>query len=133
MPEFKFVINDTKTGRSYSKAHQADLSGIKIGDKVSGNIFGLDDFEFQFTGGSDTAGFTMRKDINTPNRKSALIGSGPGIHIKGKGIKLRRTVRGNTIGNQTVQVNLKITKHGKDTIEKALGIEVKPEEKKEKN
>jgi len=135
MPELKFVINDPKTGKSYSKVHEAELSGIKIGDKVSGNIFGLNDFEFQFTGGSDHAGFPMRKDINSPNRKSALLGSGSGVHIKRKGLKLRKTVRGNTVGNYTKQINLKIIKQGKQTIDKALGIETKekqpPLEKKE--
>ena len=125
MPELKFVINDPKTGKSYSKVHEAELSGIKIGDKVSGNIFGLNDYEFQFTGGSDHAGFPMRKDINTPNRKSALLGSGPGVRIKRKGLKLRKTVRGNTVGNYTKQINLKIIKQGKQTIDKALGIEHK--------
>jgi len=132
MPELKFVINDQKTGKSYSKAHSTDLSGMKIGDKVPGSYLGLNDFEFQITGGSDSAGFPMRPDINTPNRKSALLGSGPGVHIKRKGVKLRKTVRGNTIGASTVQVNLKIIKQGKQPIDKALGIEPKEQPSPEK-
>ena len=131
MPEIKFVINDPKTGKSYPKVHQGELAGIKIGEKVLGKVVGLDDFEFQFTGGSDNAGFPMRREINTPNRKSAFIGSGPGIKLNKKGVKIRKTVRGNTVGNTTAQINLKIIKYGKGTIEKALGIEPKPEEKKE--
>lgn len=133
MPELKFVINDQKTGKSYSKAHQTDLSGMKIGDKVPGSYLGLNDFEFQITGGSDSAGFPMRPDISTPNRKSALLGSGPGVHVKRKGVKLRKTVRGNTIGAGTVQVNLKIIKQGKQPIGKALGIEPKEQPSLEKN
>ena len=131
MQELKFVINDPKTGKSYQKVHQAELLGTKIGDKVSGEVFGLHDFEFQFTGGSDNAGFPMRSEINTPNRKSAFIGSGSGVNLNKKGVKIRKTVRGNTIGAATAQVNLKIIKYGKDSIDKALGIEVKKEEKKE--
>ena len=74
----------------------------------------------------------MRKDIPTANRKSALLGSGPGVHIKKKGVKLRKTIRGNTIGATTAQVNIKIVKYGKDPIEKVLGIEAKEEKKEEK-
>jgi len=131
MPELKLVINDPKTGKSYSKTHDLDLSGVKIGDKVSGQHLGLNDYEFQFTGGSDSSGFPMRKDINSPNRKSALLGSGPGVHAKRNGEKLRKTVRGNTIGAKITQVNLKIIKQGKDAIDKALGIEPKAEKKEE--
>ena len=128
MPELKLVISDPKTGKSYAKSSELDLSGRKIGETITDNDFGLSGFEFLITGGSDNAGFPMRKDIPGAVRKSALLGSGPGIKIKKSGMKLRKTVRGNTFGNLTAQVNLKITKYGKDTIEKSLGIEPKPEE-----
>ncbi len=131
MTEIKFVINDPKTGKSYSKNHDTDLSGMKIGDKFPGQYLGLADFEFQITGGSDNAGFPMRFDIPTQNRKSAFLGSGPGVRIKRKGVKLRKTVRGSVIGNSTSQVNIKIVKQDKQTIEKALGIEPKEEKKPE--
>ncbi len=129
MPLIKFVINNPKTGKSYSKFHEADLSGFKISDKVPGTYLGLSEFEFQITGGSDNAGFPMRPDIPTANRKSALLSSGPGVRIKKKGVRLRKTVRGNTIGPNIVQVNLKIIKQNKHTIEEALGIQPKEEKK----
>ena len=128
MPELNLVMNDPKTGKSYSKKLEADLSGRKIGEKISGNELGLGDFEFQITGGSDTAGFPMRKDIPSVVRKSALLSSGPGVKIKRKGLRVRKTVRGDTVGNITAQVNLKIIKSGKDSIERVLGIEPKKEE-----
>ncbi len=133
MAEIKLVINDPKTGKSYPKQYDGDLSGLKIGEKLAGNLIGLHDFECEITGGSDNAGFPMRKDIPTANRKSALIGSGSGVHIKQKGVKLRKTIRGNTIGATTAQVNIKIVKYGKEPIEKVLGIEAKEEKKEEKN
>ncbi len=133
MAELKFVISDPKTGRSYPKNLHADLIGKKIGDTVYGSEIGLSDFEFQITGGSDNAGFPHRKDILGAVRKRVLIGSGAGVRINKKGVKIRKTVRGNTLGNLTSQVNLKIIKQGKESIEKALGIEVKEESKVEES
>ena len=128
MPELKLVINDPKTGKSYSKQQDVDLSGRKLGELVSGNVLGFNDFEFQITGGSDIAGFPMRKGIPGIVKKSALLSKGTGIKRSRKGVSLRKTVRGETIGQNMAQINLKITKHGKETIEKVLGIEVKPQE-----
>jgi len=129
MVDMKLVINDVKTGKSYKKEANVDLAGVKIGDKVDGGKLGLKGYELQFTGGSDSAGFPMRIDIDGPNRKKALLGSGQGVNIKRKGMKLRKTVRGNTIGVKTVQVNLKVVKYGAEGLEKVLGVEKKPEEK----
>ena len=42
-------------------------------------------------------------------------------------MKKRKTIRGNTLGAITTQVNLKVIKYGSDTIEKALGVEKKEE------
>ena len=133
--EIKFVISDPQTGRSYPKTHQADLTGRKIGDKIRGDEIGLNGFELEITGGSDTAGFPMRKDIVIPGRKSALLSSGTGLRKKPhKGAKIRKTVRGGIISSFTAQVNLKVVS-GKE-LAKALGVEekkeeVKKEEKKE--
>lgn len=128
MAELKLVINDTKTGKSYSKTADLDLVDQKLGSNISGDQFGLKGYELQITGGSDTAGFPMRKDIQGKTRKAALLSSGTGIKIKRKGMRKRKTVRGNTVGTLIAQVNLKITKFGSEPLEKALGIEKKEEE-----
>jgi len=44
------------------------------------------------------------------------------------GERRRKSVRGNTISEDTVQINLKVTSAGKDSIEKLLGIEEKSSE-----
>ena len=132
MAELKLVINDPKSGRSYPKNIDVDLTGRKIGEKVLGSEIGLNDYEFQITGGSDDAGFPMRRDIDSPNRKRALLGSGVGVRVKRKGIHIRKTVRGNTISQTIAQVNLKVVKVGKENLEKALGIEPKEEKVEEK-
>lgn len=131
MVEFKCVINDPKTGKSYSKpCNDESLVGKKIKDTVKGEVVGLKDYELIITGGSDNAGFPMRPDVGGPERKKALLTGGTGIKIKRKGAKIRKTVRGNTVSKDIVQINFKISKAGKESIEKLWGLEEKSEEEK---
>jgi hypothetical protein len=63
-----------------------------------------------------------------------LIGKSVGFKGEKKGIKRRKTVAGEMVTDKTVQINLKITKHGKAVLfeDKKEGAEAKaPEEKKE--
>jgi len=141
MVDFKLVIGDSKTKRTFKaelKSPDADqLIGKKIGDKFRGELIGLTGFEFEITGGSDNAGFPMRKDVEGIGRKKILHdGKLPGFNVskKYKGQRKRKTVRANTISNETVQINCKITKWGETDLLKHFGVvkeEPKPEEKKE--
>jgi len=126
----KLVINDTKSGKSYCKESHLDLAGMKIGDTVSGESIGLNGYELKITGGSDSSGFPMRKDIPGSSRKKAFIGSGPGIRRKIKGLKLRRTVCGNTFGTTSAEANLMIVKYGSESIDKIFVVEKKEESNK---
>lgn len=128
MAELKFVINDNKTGKTYQKALEDDsLVGKKIGEVISGDFLGLNGYEFEIRGGSDFAGFPLRKDIEGPVRKKALLGSGVGVKIDRAGVKYRKTVCGNTITVKTAQVNLNIIKYGHTPLDQLLG---KKEEQK---
>ena len=121
--EFKIVINDVKTGKSFQKAITSEaFIGKKLGEKINGNLIGLKDYELQISGGSDKAGFPMRKSLDISGRKKILAGTGTGIKVKEKGIRVRKTVRGGIISEQTAQINLKIEKYGSDSIENLLGI-----------
>ena len=116
----KIVFNDVKNGKSYQKEFDLDLfTGKKIGDKVSGDSFGLRDYEFLITGGSDDAGFPFNKSFDAPVRKKILIDK--------KGTKVRKNVRGNNLSSAS-QVNLKIVKYGSTDLMKGLGVEEKPKE-----
>lgn len=119
MAEHRFVINDTKTGKSYQKALDTeDFVGKKVGQKISGNLIGLESYELEISGGSDYAGFPLRKDVEGIGRKKALLTKGTGLRtIERKGIKRRKTVSGNTIIAKTVQINLKILKYGSRPLE----------------
>jgi len=129
--EIKCVINDTKTGKSYSKTiENTILSGRKINEIVTGNILGLTGYEFKITGGSDSAGFPMRPEVPTVQRKRLLVQNSIGVRIKRKGMFKRKTVRGNTIGPQTAQVNLAVAKHGTKSIQELLNPEAPKEDAK---
>lgn len=145
MVEFKIVIGDPASKRTYQKAISgADtekLAGKKIGDKFRGELLSLAGYEFQITGGSDSAGFPMRKEVEGPGRKKILIGesvgyrsaekrkSGKKSKIKKPGRRKRKTVRGNTISTDTAQVNCVVVKAGQDKLDKLFGIEKKEEAK----
>ncbi len=92
------------------------LVGKKIGDTVDGGLIGYPGYEFTVRGGSDVAGFPMRKDVTGGVKRYILAGK-PGVGVSTtrirKGDRKRIMVRGNTITDQIVQVNMKVTKEGK--------------------
>ncbi len=124
MVEFKTVISDPRTGKTYQwdvKGHHANsLIGKRIGDEVDGIFVSLPGYKLVVTGGSDKEGFPMRKEVPGPRRRKVLVTEGVGFHPKDKGVRKRKTMRGNTISPDIVQVNMKITVHGSKLIEDLL-------------
>lgn len=138
MAEIKLVINDPKTGKSYSSVSEESVFvGRKIGDKIK-DVISLSGYELEITGGSDSAGFPMRRDVSGIARKRIFSIQGIGMRIGKYGKKVRKTVAGNTINDKIKQVNLKIIKEGNKKLdeifvkkeEKSEGEGVKKEEKK---
>ena len=131
----KLCVNDIKTGKSFNKElNENELDAFlnkKINDKIEGHFFGFSGYEFQITGGSDNSGFPMRFDVDGIGRKRPLLTRGPGVKIGIRGMRKRKTVRGNTISQFTNQINLKVLKYGNKNIAEILGIEEKPAEIKE--
>jgi small subunit ribosomal protein S6e len=129
MTDYKLVLADPKTGKCYQRevkeAEAEVFLGKMIGDKLKGDLFGLNGYEFKITGGSDSSGFPMRKDLDGVGMKKILIVSGVGAKRKRKGQRQRKTVRGNTIGQKTSQINLKIITYGKAKLDSG---EAKPAE-----
>jgi small subunit ribosomal protein S6e len=121
MAEFKIVISDPKTGKSYQREvkepDSRKLFGQKIGDHVKGEIFGLTGYEFEITGGSDYCGFPMRRDVIGTARKKILSIKGTGVQGLDSGERVRKTVAGNTVFENTSQVNLKVLKAGREPLE----------------
>ena len=128
MPEYKLVIG-TKDGKSVQKViPEADCRIFlekKIGDVIKGETINLTGWEFKITGGSDKSGIPMRSDVSGIRRKKILAVKGIGITNKKKyrgkdkkgkrtmkGMRTRKTVAGNTISFDTVQINVKAIKEG---------------------
>lgn len=130
----KAVIGDTKTGKSYQveldKAKESALVGKKIGEKVDGGLLGAAGYSFEVRGGSDTSGFPMRRDISGTRKIAPILSGGAGYRSQMKGIRKKKTVRGNTISGDTVQVNLKAVEYGAAKLEELFPKAQKKEEKK---
>ena len=152
MPTFKVVISDPKTARAYQIEISGDNSkvflGKKIGDEIVGDTIGFPGYVFKITGGTDKDGFPMNPTVEGAVKKRVLLSPGSvgyrkrrrrkkvkghrkrWVKTKLNKTRLRKTVRGNTIDETIVQINMKIIKWGKKSIEEILGKN-KEDEKKE--
>ena len=137
MVEFKVVVNDTKNGKSYqipiSGHHANSLIGKKIGDEVDGIFISLPGYKLQITGGTDKDGFMMRKDLPGMIRRKILLSEGKGFHEIEPGMRKKKSIRGNTIGQDVVQINMKVTKHSSKSIDSLLKPASKAVEEKLEN
>ncbi len=110
MVSFKLILSDPKTGKSdVSEVKDASaqlLIGRKIGDVVDASTIGLTG-RMMITGGSDKAGFPMRADTLGGGKNYVLMTRGVGYKTREEGAKKRKLVRGNTITEETFQVNAK--------------------------
>lgn len=133
----------TKQGKTFhtelEKEKQFALHGKKIGDEIEGTRLDskLKGYKFIITGLSDSSGFPARKDLEGTARKKLLLTKGIGMKGKGgkmkkkrklKGLRLRKSIRGNTIARDIEQVNLKAVEQGPAKLEEIF----KPAEKQEK-
>jgi len=103
-----------------------NIVGKKIGETFNGALIGLPGYELKITGGSDAAGIPMRYDVHGIVKKHILLSKPPCFHSPREGMKKRKTVRGNEITDDMVQVNCVVVKYGKEKFFSA------PEEKKAK-
>jgi len=103
------------------------LMGLKIGDKVKGEAFSdMTGYEFEITGGSDDAGFPMRRDVLQTGLKKVLVVEGFGVRKNEPGRRLRRTVAGSFVGPKVAQLNLKVIKEGKTPLFEEKAAEETP-------
>lgn len=117
MATFKIVINEPSTGKSYNFEvtghHAQNLMGKRIGDEVDGINVNLPGYKLTVTGGTDKSGFPMKPGFAGTMRRRLLLTEGTGFHPKDyPGKRKRRSVRGDTVSAELVQVNMKVTKAG---------------------
>ena len=136
MVDFKVVVNDTKNGKTHqvqvSGHHANSLIGKKIGDEVDGIFISLPGYKLQITGGTDKDGFSMREDLPGMGRRKLLLSKSQCFKPKEKGIRRKKSVRGNTINQDIVQINMKVTKFSSKSIDQLIKVEEKEEKKEEK-
>ena len=120
---FKIVVSDKELSYQLEVDDAKQLNGLKIGEEFDGQIVGLDGYTLKITGGSDKNGFTMKKDVDGPIRIKSLLTGGIGYKPKANGVKRRKTVRGNTISEDIVQINTIVAKAGNKSISDILNPE----------
>ena len=122
------VVIGTKSGKTYQKeitGEEAEaLYGRVLGEELTGETLGFSGVTFKICGGSDSQGFPMRKDLPGTNRKKLLIGKSIGFRgkLRGRrfgGLRIKKTIAGNTVHNKIHQLNLQVTK-GDAIIDKAF-------------
>ena len=125
---FKVVVSNKAETYQTEVDDTKALNGLVIGDEFDGGIVGLDGYTLKITGGSDKNGFTMKKDVPGTRRIKSLLTGGTGYHPKADGVKRRKTVRGNTIADDIVQINSVVVSEGAKPIAEILGAGEEEEE-----
>ena len=132
MAKFKIIISDPETGKSRSievEGTQAvPLIGRKLGEVIDGSVVKMSGHKLKVTGGSDKDGFPMRPNIHGGVRIGAILSEGVGFHPFQKGERQRKTLRGDTITEEIVQINMKVVEEPKKR-EKAEKPKAKKKEK----
>ena len=122
---FKLVISEG------AKSHQVEvdaaqskkLNGLTIGDEIDASLVGLDGYKLKITGGSDKNGFPMKKDVSGQRKIRSLLSGGLGFEPRRDGQRRRKTIRGNTVSDNIVQINTIVTEKGSKSIDELLGAE----------
>ncbi|MDD2655748.1 MAG: 30S ribosomal protein S6e [Candidatus ainarchaeum sp.] len=126
----KLVVSDKKTGKSYSVEVAEDkrslFVGKRMGDTVQGDDFGLFGYTLKLSGGSDTSGMPMRRDISGSRKMKVLLSGGQGFNPTRKGMRKKKMVRGNLFSADNAQVNVVVESYGQAALDGLL----KKEEKK---
>jgi small subunit ribosomal protein S6e len=112
MAKFKVIVSDPETGTSkvveLEEARAMPLIGRRIGETVDGAVVDLPAHKILIVGGSDKDGVPMRPSVHGGVRRNIVISGGVGFKPMDKGQRRRKTVRGNVITDEIVQVNAKI-------------------------
>ena len=112
MAKFKVIVSDPEAGTSkvieLEEARAAPFIGRRLGETVDGSAVDLPAHTVQILGGSDKDGVPMRGNVHGGVRRRVVLSGGAGFSPKKKGERRRKTVRGNIITDEIVQINMKI-------------------------
>ncbi len=117
-------IGDPSTGRTYHlklpKESIKFFIGRRLGEEISGDVFGLSGYTFKITGGTDKDGFPMHPSLQSAGKKKILLSSPPGFHPQKRGERRAKTVRGAIISDAIKQINLRVIKSGEKPLEEII-------------
>jgi small subunit ribosomal protein S6e len=120
MVEYKLVISEKEKSiaRTVGDPQAAGFLGKRIGETIGGELLGATGYTFRITGGTDKSGFPLRPDVPGARQTRLFVGDGFGFEAPRRGMRRRRTFRGNTVSEDTVQINLIVAqKSGKPLAE----------------
>jgi small subunit ribosomal protein S6e len=117
MAKFKIIISDPETGKSrfveVEGTQAVPLVGRRMGDVIDGSVVKMSGQKLEITGGSDKDGFPMRPNVHGGVRARAILSEGVGFHPSQKGERRRKTLRGDIVTEDIVQINMKIVEKPK--------------------
>ena len=112
MAKFKVIVSDPQAGTSkvveLEEARAAPFIGRRLGETLDGSAVDLPAHTVQILGGSDKDGVPMRGNVHGGVRRRVVLSGGAGFSPKNSGERKRKTVRGNVITDEIVQINMKI-------------------------
>ena len=121
MAKFKVIVSDPEAGTSkvveLEEARAVPFIGRKIGETVDGSVVDLPAHKLQIMGGSDKDGVPIRPNVHGGVRRNVVLSGGVGFNPQNKGERRRKTVRGNVITDEIVQINTKIIEKPKKSAE----------------
>jgi small subunit ribosomal protein S6e len=113
MAKFKVIISDPLSGASkvleLDEARAAPFISRRLGETIDGAAVDMPAHKIQLTGGSDKDGVPMNGYVHGGVRRAVVLSGGAGFKAKKKGERKRKTVRGNIITDEIIQINVKIT------------------------
>jgi len=140
---FKINIGD-KSGKTYKlELETEEFSDKSLHNKVLGKDLNsdLEGYEFEISGTSDKSGFTSMKGVPGIGLSKVLLSYEKGMKkrpkLEGKkkrsdrtpkGLRLRKTVRGEVISDAITQINLKVLTFGKKPLSEIFKKEEAPVE-----
>jgi small subunit ribosomal protein S6e len=112
MAKFKVIVSDPSDSKSkvveLDGARAVPLIGRRLGETIDGSVVGMSGLKLQIRGGSDKDGFPMGPNIHGGVRIRVVLSKGVGFHPEREGERQRKTMRGNVITEEIVQVNMKV-------------------------
>ncbi len=129
-----FKINISHKGKTYKiETENEILIGKKIGGTIEGSEINdyLKNYELEITGTSDIAGIPGISGLEGHHYHRKLLKYGKGMKDRRKGIRLRKTLRGEEINSKTIQINTKVIKEGDKKFDELIKKTISEKEEKQ--